>query len=62
MENTTRRTAKVQGYIPDHLKVRMLRIAKRAPYYTISVQTHMALAARISIMEDRVGLKGGKKR
>ena len=51
-------TAKVQGYIPKDLKDRMNRVAKKAPYYSISVQTHMALEARMAVMEDRVGLKG----
>jgi hypothetical protein len=50
-------TAKVQGYIPRDLKERMERVAKKAPYYSISVQTYMALEARMGIMEDRVGIR-----
>jgi hypothetical protein len=53
-------TAKVQGYIPKDLKARMERVAKKSPYYSISVQTYMALEARMAVMEDRVGLKGGR--
>ena len=50
-------TAKVQGYVPRDLYVRMQRIAKKAPYYSISVQTYMALENRTAVMEDRVGIK-----
>jgi len=50
-------TAKVQSYIPKDLKDRMLRVAKKSPYYSISVQTYMALEARMSVMEDRVGIR-----
>ena len=50
-------TAKVQSYIPKDLKDRMNLVAKKAPYYSISVQTYMALEARISVMEDRVGIR-----
>mgnify|MGYP001583423645 CR=1 FL=1 len=50
-------TSKVQGYIPRDLKRRMERVAKHAPYYSISMQTYLALDARIAIMEDKVGLK-----
>ena len=54
-----KKIARVQGYIPVEMKRRMDRIAKKAPYYSISVQVQMALDARTPIMEDRV-LGGGR--
>lgn len=54
-------TSKVQGYIPKPLKDRMLRIAKKCPYYSISVQTYMALEARTRVMEDTVGITAGRR-
>ena len=57
MSINPKNTAKVQGYIPKDLKDRMNRLAKKFPYYSISVQTYMALEARMSVMEDRVGIR-----
>lgn len=54
-----KKIARVQGYVPVAMKRRMDRIARVAPYYSMSVQVQMALEARTPIMEDRVGIKEG---
>ena len=57
MPINTRYRAKIQGYIPVQLKKRMLRVMQAAPYFTLSTQVLLALEARMSVMEDRVGIK-----
>ena len=58
MPRNRKTTEVVHGYIPKDLKKRMNAIAKKAPYFTISVQCYMALEARTAVLEDRVGIKG----